>query len=207
MFVSISGVDPELTKLTNPSDVMVYMQNKSLEDKLDPAEYSIKDLKKWIVHFHNKYRAHHSSPAVTVDSNLTNLAQKWSDEMAFHKKCLVHEQPSKYGENLTSFASSKFPSPKTCAAALIHGFYTEGYGFNYTRFNPGSWSKVGHFTQLLWKNSRKIGVGVSVAKRGTMYHVYVCIKYDPPGNMQTSEAYMDNVRAPKSTSGCGCLIM
>ncbi|KAJ1360971.1 hypothetical protein KIN20_020106 [Parelaphostrongylus tenuis] len=90
---------------------------------------------------------------------------------------------------------------------VAHSFYVEGKGYNYKRFYPMTYYKTGHFTQLIWKESRRIGVGVSVVhhdgkKKGPcqpsvpLYMIYVVIKYDPPGNVQTHQAYIDNVRPP-----------
>ncbi|KIH63409.1 hypothetical protein ANCDUO_06289 [Ancylostoma duodenale] len=69
--------------------------------------------------------------------------------------------------------------------------------------------KTGHFTQLIWRGSRRMGVGVSIAyndgsKRGPcspsvpLYMIYVVVKYDPAGNFQTYESYMNNVKSPIS---------
>lgn len=70
-----------------------------------------------------------------------------------------------------------------------------------------SFFKTGHFTQLIWKNSRKIGVGVSIVKSSSirspcvssspnMYFIYVVVKYDPAGNFESHKAYLNNVERP-----------
>ncbi|EFP04995.1 hypothetical protein CRE_03257 [Caenorhabditis remanei] len=202
MPVRIGGVDPELTKLTTFDSVMDYMNSKGQIDRIDPAHYDTEDLKKWLLHYHNKYRTHHNAGNMATNGELNKAAQKWANEMAHRKQCLVHEQPSKFGENLSYFAATHFPSPNTCAAAIIQGFYTEGVGYDYSRFDASSWTKTGHFTQLLWKASVNLGVGVANVKRGSMHHIYVCLKYDPPGNMQTSDAYLNNIEEPKGKSCC-----
>jgi glioma pathogenesis-related protein 2 len=38
---------------------------------------------------------------------------------------------------------------------------------------------TGHFTQVVWKDSRELGVGVSKNSKG---QVFVVCNYDPPGN-------------------------
>ncbi|PIC17376.1 hypothetical protein B9Z55_023640 [Caenorhabditis nigoni] len=197
MPVRISGVDPELTKIGQFDAVMNYLDVKAQEVKVDPAQYDVESLKKWLVHFHNKYRAHHQAKPLSTDSTLNSAAQKWANEMAHRRKCLIHEDPSIYGENLSYFAAVYFPDPKTCAAGIIQSFYTEGTGYDYSGYNSNSWTQKGHFTQLLWRSSTKIGVGVTIVKRGRAHHIYVCLKYDPPGNVQTAEEYFENVKAPK----------
>lgn len=72
------------------------------------------------------------------------------------------------------------------------------------RFVMMSYFKNGHFTQMIWKSSRRMGVGIAIRrhdgiKRGPCqpsfqgYMMYVCIKYDPAGNRQTRDAYFKNV--------------
>lgn len=46
----------------------------------------------------------------------------------------------------------------------------------------------GHFTQVVWKSSSKLGVGIA-RKNG---HILVVANYDPPGNYQGQ--YANNVR-------------
>jgi hypothetical protein len=50
------------------------------------------------------------------------------------------------------------------------------YGFN----RPGYYSGTGHFTQVVWKGSRKLGVGFAVTGDGKT--LYVVAQYSPPGN-------------------------
>lgn len=38
---------------------------------------------------------------------------------------------------------------------------------------------TGHFTQVVWKDSKELGVGMSKNNQG---QVYVVANYDPPGN-------------------------
>ncbi|UMM40686.1 hypothetical protein L5515_017214 [Caenorhabditis briggsae] len=132
MPVRISGVDPELTKIGQFDAVMNYLDVKAQEVKVDPAQYDVESLKKFLVHFHNKYRAYHQAKPLSTDSTLNSAAQKWANEMAHRRKCLIHEDPSIYGENLSYFAAVYFPDPKTCAAGIIQSFYTEGTGYDYS---------------------------------------------------------------------------
>lgn len=41
---------------------------------------------------------------------------------------------------------------------------------------------AGHFTQVVWKNSQKLGVGIAFANNGNK--AIVVANYDPPGNYQ-----------------------
>uniref|UniRef100_A0A0R3RVS9 SCP domain-containing protein n=1 Tax=Elaeophora elaphi TaxID=1147741 RepID=A0A0R3RVS9_9BILA len=67
--------------------------------------------------------------------------------------------------------------------------------------------RTGHFTQLIWKSTKQMGVGV--AMRDFNGHranscqpdfpstlIYVVVKYDPPGNVLDKKNYDDNVLPP-----------
>lgn len=200
-------LDTDVKRLSNIGAIKSYLFSKSKVDKQDPARYDIPKLKEWLVSYHNVYRSKHGAPALISDSVLDSRGKRWADELAYHKGCLVHEQPRTYGENLFFFGARHLPSPQTLAAAVIQSFYLEGIGYNYSSWRPMSFFKTGHFTQLIWKNSRKIGVGVSIVKSSSirspcvssspnMYFIYVVVKYDPAGNFESHKAYLNNVERP-----------
>ena len=61
----------------------------------------------------------------------------------------------------------------------VSSFYSE---IKYYRYRAPSFSKAtGHFTQVVWKSSKSIGVGVAKGRDGT---TYVVVNYYPQGNYQ-----------------------
>lgn len=56
-------------------------------------------------------------------------------------------------------------------------------------FCPPLCLTAGHFTQVVWKESTQLGVGV--ATQGNK--VFVVGQYRPPGNMNTAESFRENV--------------
>lgn len=79
-------------------------------------------------------------------------------------------------------------------ANAIDSFYSEikSYDFN----NPGFSMQTGHFTQLVWKSSIEIGVGIATYPDQTYQHrTVVCISYRPPGNYDGQ--YPENVLPPQ----------
>ena len=59
---------------------------------------------------------------------------------------------------------------------------------------------TGHFTALVWKNSKKVGFGIAAAKDGDHYLVYVTANYSPSGNYQGQ--FPQNVPRPKKCINC-----
>ncbi len=83
-----------------------------------------------------------------------------------------------YGENI--FMSSP---PRSCSDA-VQAWYDEikSYDFN----NPGFSSSTGHFTQVVWKSSERLGCGHA--------NGYISCNYSPAGNMQGD--FENNVSPP-----------
>jgi hypothetical protein len=72
-------------------------------------------------------------------------------------------------------------------------WYDEIKKFNFNR--PDFTSGTGHFTQVVWKSSNKLGVGIGFANGGKK--VYVVAQYGPAGNMMG--AFPENVPPPRKS--------
>jgi hypothetical protein len=63
-------------------------------------------------------------------------------------------------------------------------------GVRYYDFNQGGFSiETGSFTQLVWVNSRQLGIGIAYTNDG--YSAYIVAQYLPPGNY--GNEYQENV--------------
>ena len=59
------------------------------------------------------------------------------------------------------------------------------------------WTGCGHFTQLVWKGSKKLGLGVAQDRSGKRY---VVAQYDPVGNLKGKyEVYGRKLRVMTKT--------
>ena len=75
---------------------------------------------------------------------------------------------------------------------MFHNRYAEKANYNYsTGQGKGA---IGHFTQIVWKNSKNVGVGIATSGAKT----WVVAKYTPSGNYVNQ--YTTNVGCRKS--GC-----
>uniref|UniRef100_A0A0K8RN11 Putative antigen 5 protein n=1 Tax=Ixodes ricinus TaxID=34613 RepID=A0A0K8RN11_IXORI len=111
-----------------------------------------------------------------VLSHKINLwAQAWAENIAA-RDMMYHRPNNPYGENLYVFVSSpaaKRPKPK----AVVSAWYNE---IKYYNFRKGGFSgATGHFTQVVWKASIKLGCGWARSRRD---NIYVVCNYSPPGN-------------------------
>lgn len=71
-------------------------------------------------------------------------------------------------------------------------WYSEVKSYNFE--DPEIRDSNKHFTQLIWKGSKKIGIGEAKSADGR--RTYVVALYDPPGNIRNKER--SNVYLPKS---------
>lgn len=100
------------------------------------------------------------------------------------KRQLQHSSERKYGENIY-WSSGQTINGKT----PVDSWYDEIKLYNYKNalFSAGT----GHFTQVVWKNSSELGVGMACFGN----EVYVVASYYPPGNY--SGEFSKNVFPPK----------
>lgn len=74
----------------------------------------------------------------------------------------------------------------------------EDYDFNRNNARKGKKFKdIGHFTQLVWKGTKKLGVGIVKVAQGT----YVVALYDPHGNINFPSRNKENVLPLAGHSG------
>lgn len=69
-------------------------------------------------------------------------------------------------------------------------WYAEIEVYDYS--HPVYSKSTGHFTQIVWKDTKRIGVGYATAREGRK--MFVVAQYGPPGNY--AFAYRTNVLEP-----------
>ncbi|CAF1355333.1 unnamed protein product [Adineta ricciae] len=125
---------------------------------------------------HNQLRARHCVGGLQLDDNLNKIAQAYANKLAAENK-FQHSQNG-YGENLYYMGSSVSIFEKVAGSKATQAWYDEIKDYNYNQ--PGFSAKVGHFTQVVWKNSKQLGVGIAYADGGRK--ALVVANYSPPGN-------------------------
>lgn len=145
--------------------------NRAATSSLSPE-----DARKMLV-LHNQVRADVGVGPLRWSEDLAHYAQQWADHLAATRCGLQHRPRSgkwraKYGENLFMGTIGYYG-----IADAVKEWAAE------RRLYPGgpyqaSWRGVGHYTQIVWRNTRWVGCATSTCK-GNL--VVVC-NYDPPGN-------------------------
>ncbi|XP_046638515.1 Golgi-associated plant pathogenesis-related protein 1-like [Daphnia pulicaria] len=120
---------------------------------------------------HNDYRSKHGVPPLALDPTVTAIAENWAKTLAA-RNSFFHSGTQGYGENL--YASW---GTQVTGKIPVDSFYAEIKDYNFNA--PGFSMKTGHFTQVVWKSSKLMGVGVAKGSNGV---TYVVVNYYPPGN-------------------------
>jgi glioma pathogenesis-related protein 2 len=124
---------------------------------------------------HNSYRATHRAPALVWDDAAASRAKITADT------CRFEHYPQGDGENL---AYTTNPDLAASLAWAVKAWYDEVQYYNYA--SPGFSSQTGHFTQVVWKASARLGcyarrcAGMASGRDAS----YVVCHYAPPGNVQ-----------------------
>ncbi|TQW00623.1 hypothetical protein V2A60_001689 [Cordyceps javanica] len=156
------------------------------------------------IKYHNAYREDHSAGGLEWDATLAQYAANTAQSCKMeHDMKQGKDDGRKYGQNLATYGSDKLGSiEKEIGRAVAEGWYSEVKNYNfYGMADPPANAPLqdyGHFSQLVWKGSQKVGCATQRCKPGTLYggfdsYLTVC-NYDPPGNYQGQ--YGNNVGRP-----------
>lgn len=135
---------------------------------------------------HNRVRASVSPapatplPPLVWDESLAALARNWAST------CPDGHRPNNdAGENM-------YWSGGTAASAdaAVASWSREAAYYDYRtgvcrRDGRANWAACGHYTQLVWRETRRVGCGVRTDCPGDFENVVVC-NYDPPGNVNVT---------------------
>jgi hypothetical protein len=138
------------------------------------------DLAARILAAHNAERRKFGLPALEWDDRLAQEAQQWAAGLA-HSGQLQHSSAEKRrgaGENLFIGTAGAYR-----VEAMIDFFLEERRDFKPGTFpqvaRNGDWTSVGHYTQIIWRDTRRVGCGLAKANGN---EAMVC-RYVPAGNI------------------------
>lgn len=134
---------------------------------------------------HNRVRAEVGIGKLGWSKEISQYAQAWADHLATTTcKMKHHPQEGKwkqrYGENLF-IGTAGFYSIREA----VQTWESEKVDYSYGKFTGKSPRPIGHYTQIIWKNSARFGCGQSLCDDNM---IIVC-NYDPPGNYIGEKPY------------------
>jgi hypothetical protein len=132
---------------------------------------------------HNKYRAAHGVPALAWDDTLAAAAD------AFASTCVYGHDANRgsgIGENIYAAGSSApmSASDLSWGAESTEDWYNEISDWNFAT-SASNGGVTGHFTQVVWKATTKLGCGVASCPGMLMANsIFVVCRYSPRGNFK-----------------------
>ncbi|XP_006882179.1 PREDICTED: cysteine-rich secretory protein 2-like [Elephantulus edwardii] len=143
----------------------------------------LNEIQEEIVNKHNSLRKNVSPTAqnmlkMTWDKNATVNAQKWADMCQYeHSRQELRTTDTTCGENL--YMSS---DPNSWSDA-IQSWYDEVNDFTYGIGAKSLGAVIGHYTQVVWDTSYRVGCGLAHCPNEDLPYFYVC-QYCPAGNYE-----------------------
>lgn len=126
----------------------------------------------------NACRSIHSVPSLSYNRDIERVAQEWADHLArtngFSHNPRATYKDQNLGENIASrWTSNREDYP---AAQPVEQWYKEIERYDFKTY---SGPKTGHFTQVVWKGSKEVGIGRAQSNDGTWI---VVANFFPAGN-------------------------
>jgi hypothetical protein len=141
---------------------------------------------------HNRYRGTVGVPALQWSDSLAAGAQQWADYLASTGQ-LQHSGTPGVGENLLRVLRAALASGSGVAVYTVtqlvdiwgdeKRYFIGGIFPNVSI--TGKWEDVGHYTQVVWRNTTQVGCGVATGN-GIIVMVG---RYSPPGNVVGQRVY------------------
>lgn len=127
---------------------------------------------------HNHVRAQVGIGPLTWSNDVARVAQRWADTLAASGCALQHNARTSHGENLF------WSSAPAEATQVVASWADERQNYDHAS-NTCRRGMCGHYTQVVWAKSTKLGCGMATCGRA---QVWVC-NYDPPGNLVDARPY------------------
>lgn len=174
-------------------------QNSSAYKMAANTNQSIREL---VVNLHNYYRRLHGTNLIEWDEVLASTAQNfaWAQSKAYPRKLGEHTTPYNVGENIYWNARQGLTKNEAIVDA-ISTWYNEIGWYDFSTGKKGTFKgittkKVGHFTQLIWHGTTKVGCGAEKTSNGE-WHVYC--HYTPAGMDPPYHQWINYVPLPLKT--------
>lgn len=147
-----------------------------------------------IVATHNKWRAEVGVGKLSYSPELAVSAQAWADHLKQTNQCkMKHSKPEgRYGENLywasaLLWSDGRRELQQVSSDKPVDSWGSEIHDYNYKNNSCEPGKMCGHYTQMVWRESTKVGCAIAVCE-DSREQVWVC-QYQPAGNMVGSKPY------------------
>ncbi|XP_063859648.1 venom allergen 5-like [Scylla paramamosain] len=146
--------------------------------------------------------------ALEWDEELAAVAQRHADQCDFNHECSDCRRVDRFnvGQNLYQYSRSGYNDHDPDWRAAIYGWYDEVGDFPADVVDSfrGTGAMTGHYTQVVWASTSRIGCGLSTYREGSMItKLYTC-NYGPTGNYISSPMYEKGEPCSSCPDGTSC---
>ncbi|XP_055816009.1 basic form of pathogenesis-related protein 1-like [Solanum dulcamara] len=134
---------------------------------------------------HNAARRQVGVGPMRWDNRLAAFAQNYANKRA--GDCRMQHSGGPYGENLAA------AFPQLNAAGAVKMWVDEKQWYNYNSNTCQAGKVCGHYTQVVWRNSVRLGCARVRCNNGWYF---ITCNYDPRGNMNGQRPYGDLEHQP-----------
>lgn len=148
----------------------------------DDDDYDEKAIHKKVLMLHNKERNRLGLPSLKLDAKLCEVAQNWAEHLA-KTKVSVHSRTEGLGECI----AWRTP-PGADVELLFKQWLDERQFFKndvYPNIQTKKGEKVGHYSQIVWKDTTLLGVGYACNAKQT----WLVCEYKVKGNIKGYKCY------------------
>ena len=145
---------------------------------------------------HNQVRTKLGLLPLQWANHLANYSQEWANHLATTSCNMIHRveannNPAGYGENLfwsspLMWSDGKYEVAQVSAARVARDWAAEAQFYDYASNTCAPGEQCGHYTQMVWRDTRQLGCGMAYCPNGGQ--IWVC-SYDPPGNWVGERPY------------------
>ncbi|CAF1165095.1 unnamed protein product [Rotaria sp. Silwood1] len=159
-------------------DLHIRITNNQQQQQKQACAIVLADFQQQALLQHNYYRQLHCIDAMVLNSTISKIAQTYANYLAANN-LFQHSGTSGLGENLWAIWSSG-AIRSVNGSSPTNSWYSEISSYNFG--SPGFSSSTGHFTQVIWKGSKQLGIGIAFTSDNRT--AYVVANYYPPGNLK-----------------------
>ena len=131
---------------------------------------------------HNKYRTERGIPPLVWSETLAAHAMQWANHLVRSGGQLRHSKVLGEGENLWMGKAKRFSHTQKVEHWVNEKKYYKS-GIFPDVSTSGNWSDVGHYTQIIWRNTTEVGCAKATSGN---HDIFVC-RYAPQGNIFTKK--------------------
>lgn len=145
-----------------------------------------------LVERHNHWRAQVGVPALRWSDELARSSAQWAARLGRGGQCdMTHSGREDVGENLywaspLSSSDGDDTVQDIAASEVVDSWGEESKDYSYARNRCRAGQVCGHYTQLVWKDTREVGCARQVCSDRAQ--VWVC-QYRPAGNYVGERPY------------------